>query len=213
MGWLSSLAKIGLIGAAPFTGGATLAAMPATSILDQIGKTASGAASGSQNARLAQDQANARIYDSQVQGALGLGNLDMQRQKFAAALPGMQTANIARASLLQNVGDLSLGGPGRWGVTGGIRPSALGQDAKLAAAIMAQKQMEALQKGPQFEKVQMPTMPQQSKPGLMEKILGGVGMVAGMAAPILGAGAQAGWFGGGSSGAGGGGGSYGGDLY
>jgi hypothetical protein len=204
MGWLSSLAKVGLAAAAPFTGGASLMAMPATSLLDKIGSQAGGAAAGSQAGRLAQDQANARIYDSQVQGALGLGQLDMARQKFAAQLPGMQTANIARASLLQNIGDLSLGGPGNWKVSGGIRPSALGQDAKLAAAIMAQKQMQALQQGPQFEKIQMPTAPQQSKAGWLEKILGGIGTFAPMAGSILG-GLNLGGGGGGTSSGGGGG--------
>jgi len=135
-----------------------------------------------------QDAANARIYDSQVQGALGLGNLDMQRQRFAAELPGRQVGDITKASLLQNVGDVSFGGPGKWGVTGGIRPSAIGGDARQAAQIMAAKQLEALQRGPQFEKIQMPTAPQQSKAGFMEKLLGGIGLGAnlfGSVAPML----------------------------
>jgi hypothetical protein len=67
MGWLSTLAKVGLVGAAPFTGGATLAALPA---VDAIAKGLGGVS-----------QAKANNRGEQFGGQLDLEQLLMARDQ------------------------------------------------------------------------------------------------------------------------------------
>ena len=141
-----------------------------------LGGILGGGAKGSQDARLAQDLANARIYDSAMQGALGQGNLDLNQRKFSLEAGGKRAADVGRASLMQNVGDFSMGGPGNWKATGGIRPSSFGPEAKEAARLLMARQLAGLQGPEQFAAIKYPEVPQASKAGIMEKLMGGLGL-------------------------------------
>jgi hypothetical protein len=59
-----------------------------------------------------------------------------------------------------------------WAPSGGLRPSALGPDAKEAARLMIAQHLEKLQQPEQFAQIKYPETPKLSKPGIMEKILG-----------------------------------------
>lgn len=133
---------------------------------------------GSQDARLQQDAVNANIYRDQVAGQLGLGQLDLAQQQFGLQAPGKRMADVARSGLLQNVGDFSMGGPGSWKATGGLRPSVMqGDPATMEAARLLQAaQLKKLASGEQFKAIEFPEMPQQSKAGWLEKIMGGIGL-------------------------------------
>jgi hypothetical protein len=86
MGWLSSLAKIGLVGAAPFTGGATLAALPAVDAIGNVlGKQQQGQAQGQvSQAQLnqGQDRNAVDLYQAQQNAQNQAANTDLQRQQF-----------------------------------------------------------------------------------------------------------------------------------
>src|SRR6185369_2356311 len=134
MGWLSTLAKVGLVGAAPFTGGASLAAMPATSLLDKIGGGAAAAGtvmggqqSGANNARVAQGQLDLSkdrnaidLYGTQQNAQNQAAQTDLQRQQFT----GQNRSSTAKQAL---IGALLGGGskPGGLGAMLNASPEAI----------------------------------------------------------------------------------------
>lgn len=104
--------------AAPFTGGASLAAIPA--ILGGVGAVASGI-SGGRAAGREQEQRSNTLND---QNALDYARFNLQA-------PGMRAENAARGSLMANVQDVQLSRPrGGPGVQGGTRPSMLTPEAR-----------------------------------------------------------------------------------
>jgi len=150
-----------------------------------LGGILGGASKGSQDARLYEDMANARIYDTAMQGALGRGQLDLAQQKFGLEAPGQRVSAVTRGDLLRNVQDFSMGGPGSgsgaermggWSNAGGLRPSAIGADSKEAARLMIAQHLAKLQQPEQFADIQFPETPQLSKAGWLEKIMGGAGL-------------------------------------
>jgi hypothetical protein len=92
MGWLSSLAKIGGVVAAPFSGGASLALTGLGGALDGIGKAGAvmgGQQGGANNARVAQGQLDLSrdrnaldLYNSQQGAQFSAGQQDLQRKGF-----------------------------------------------------------------------------------------------------------------------------------
>lgn len=150
---------------------------------------ASAAAAGSQDARLKQDQINAQIYNSIVNGELGKGQLDLAQRKFALDAPSTQATQVVRGDLLGNVKDFSMGGPGAgrgsermagWTNTGGIRPSAMTDASRQAANLLVQRGLEGLQNPQQFTPADFGPRPTLSQAGTLEKVLGGVGMFGGL---------------------------------
>ena len=136
MAWWSKLAQIGSIAAAPFTGGTTLALLPAISaaagvagnyadqksaeskqkkILAAAGQTAatmSGAAGASADARLKEDTANAGIYRAIVEAEQGKTAAELAQKKYELEAGGARAGQVARADLMRSAGKVSLGGPG-----------------------------------------------------------------------------------------------------
>lgn len=116
MNW-SLLGKIGAIGAAPFTGGASLSLLPA---IDAIGGIASGAAKGSADQRVAEAPSQIGAYNANLQGQM------------------LQDKRAALASLLGGgLQDVSIGRPQgstipQFSLSGGLRPSAMNQQSLLA---------------------------------------------------------------------------------
>jgi hypothetical protein len=191
MGLLSSLAKIGLGVAAPFTGGASLAAMPATGLLDKIGGAAGAAGtvmggqqSGANNARVAQGQLDLSkdrnaidLYGSQQAAQNQAANTDLQRQSFG-------TANRSATAKQALIGAL---------LGGGSKPGGLGAmlngspDAMAAMKMLGSQGSEAQQTPLSFkggEQIAAPTLTQMPKidigdsgSGKLSKILQIIGAV------------------------------------
>jgi hypothetical protein len=138
------LGKLGAGIAAPFTGGASLALLPA---IDAVGSVLGKQAQGSAQQRTNEAPAQIGAYNA---------NLNAQ---------GMQDRRAALASLLGGgLQDVSISRPEgstipTFGVSGGLRPSAMNQQALLA------------QLSKQIAPLELP------KAGLGEKIMGGAGMV------------------------------------
>jgi hypothetical protein len=144
MGFLSTLGKIGkgALGLVP-GGGAVGTALDA---IGAIGGVASGAAKGSADQRTNEAPAQIGAYNAN----LNAQQLQDRRAAMASLLGGgLQDAQIGRpeGSTIPT-----------FGITGGLRPSAMNQQALLA------------QLGKQVAPLEMP------KAGLGEKILGGVGL-------------------------------------
>src|SRR5262245_36075149 len=117
MGFLGALGKgLGMaagIGGAPFTGGASLAAV-LPSILDVGGSVIGGMAKGSADSRAAENTANTYrdrnlidLYGTQQRAITELAALQekglLDRAKLGIEAPGARTAQLARASLLSNL--------------------------------------------------------------------------------------------------------------
>ena len=102
MSWLSTIGKIAAIGGAPFTGGASLAAIP---MIDKIGKVAgavgdvssvlgkqqSGKAAGQQaqaNAQMEHDRNAIALYQAQQAAQNQAGQQDLDRKKFEQSSRG-----------------------------------------------------------------------------------------------------------------------------
>jgi hypothetical protein len=214
MSWWSNLAKVGLMAAAPFTGGATLAALPfvdpasgvveglvqknkAGKIASAAGQTAAsmaGAAGSSADARLKQDATNAGIYKSIVDAEAARVASEQDQAKFALAAGQERQNQIAKADLMRGASKFSMGGPGSgsgaermggWGGTGGIDPSMFGADSKQAADLLVARNLKALAEGEQFNPMKLPEAPTTSKAGTMENIMGIGGTIGTLAAPWL----------------------------
>lgn len=187
--------------AAPFTGGASLAAAPATGALSKIlgtvgkiapvaGAVAGGLASGAQKGRedentAAQDAALFKLKESgqHEQNLMGREDLALAQKKYSSDQLQKYYALAKNAALTKNMQDVKLTGldPAIPKVTfsGGSRPSALGQEGRDAAALMFDKAMGGMKDGetfntlPALERVQAAEF---KKPGVWENILGATGV-------------------------------------
>lgn len=198
-GFFKGLGKIAMnVVPALFTGGASLPATTALTtggkILNVLGKAApiaQGIAGGMQKGRegentAAEDAASFKLRESgqHEQGLMGRADLDLKQR--ALKQDHLERAyDLARKSALaKNLKDVTVGGVPR-GVnkvtfSGGMRPSAFGQEGMDAANEMHQQAMRALVSGEQFNA--LPALEriapaEYKKPGFIENLAGGVGMV------------------------------------
>ena len=187
MGWGSILGAIGKVGAtvaAPFTGGLSTLAIPA---IDAIGQVTSGAAKGSANQRLQENQGLLGQQSLALQGARDQFSGGMQGAQFQQSEQDRQRKAAMLMALLQGTKDQSItpGNPliaNRMPqVSGGARPSNLTGHADML--------MQLLGAGPiQAPTYQTPPQFKLDKAGLGENILGGVGLgssILGALGPLL----------------------------
>lgn len=191
MGLLSALGKIGglvgAVGAAPFTGGLSLASIPA--IAGAVGSVAGMAAGGKSDQRMqegalaAQGNRNAvDLYGTQQNAELQRGQLDLQRKQFEDQARGLRGRQSTIADLLGSLQDINISVPGiqTASVTGGLRPSALGPGAREALAGLHQSALTKLLAGDTFsggEMVAPPVMAGMPKAGGLEKTLDMLGLL------------------------------------
>lgn len=175
----------------------------AGSILGKIGEAKANGRVQQANANLNQDEIRRRANADQQQaliaqaqlaerGALDRAQLDLQRRAYADQAPGARARQAVVGNLLANMRDASFSRPagaeGR-GLTGGLRPSALGPGGRAAGEELARQAMMRLMKGDSFDPVpatQMNILPQitptpQPKAGFMDKLLGVAGVAGGLA--------------------------------
>ena len=156
MSFWSTLGKIGSVAAAPFTGGASLSALP---VIDALGNVLGGAAKGSADQRMAEVPGMVNTYNANLNGQQFNANEQdrgFKRQMLASLLGGVQDASISRpeGSTIPN-----------FQVSGGLRPSAISGKDSLIASLGAPT-------------MSAPSPLEMPKAGLGEKIMGGIGLGA-----------------------------------
>lgn len=170
MGLLSTIAKLGAIGAAPFTGGASLAALP---IIQGIGGALGAGGAAAKGGRLADADLQARMDALNNRTQLDAANHNLTTG--AARLGQVQRADVA-----SNMHDAAPTGDPRIDKFGGggLRPSAFGPDSMTAANEQKRQALSALMSGSD----QMhPAVSKIPEAGFMEKLGGVGGLVGGIA--------------------------------
>ncbi len=140
------------------------------------GREAGRAQEGVQN----QQQMSAlRDYENAVAQR---GALDLEQRKFATDQQTTSFRNALKSALTLNMKDASFDRPSdvpSMSLKGGLRPSALGGDARAAAEMLNARALVSLMDGEQF--ADLPPIekyaPTFSKPGMLDTILGVAGTV------------------------------------
>jgi hypothetical protein len=190
MSFLSGLLKVGGAIAAPFTGGASLGLSALGGIGDIAGKAAGGAASGREREAqllMQQDQLRNSQFGTQQGAEMQAGNLDLNRKNFEEGARGGRAKQALLASLLGGgFQPTSIDVPGikKSTMTGGLAESLKSPGAQQAMQeLMRQALAAQMQQGsPQGEQftggamLKPPTLNAMPKAGMLEKILGGVGV-------------------------------------
>lgn len=208
MSLLGTLGKVlsiaGPIAAAPFTGGGSLLGLmgagagtaaaigggigAAGSMLGNVGSVASGAAKGSADQRLREQQGLLGQQSLALQGARDQFGTGMDAAKFQQSEQDRQRKAAILAALLNGTQDQQItpGNPNIASrmptVTGGARPSNLTNNKDLLLSLLSAPAVQA----PSYQAPPTFALPQA---GAGEKILGGVGLgtsLLGAIGPLLG---------------------------
>ena len=172
MSFLSVLGKIGAGIAAPFTGGLSALAIPA---IDAIGAATSGAAKGSADQRLRENQGQLSQQQLALLGSRDQFLGDQQSAQFQQSEQDRQRKAAMLSALLKGTQDQTItpGNPAIAArmpqVQGGMRPSNLTGNADILMQLLGQAPIQA----PQY---QAPPPFKLDEAGLAEKIFGGVGL-------------------------------------
>lgn len=140
MGFWSVLGKIGAGVAAPFTGGASLAAIPVINALEDSGQTANAIEQGRTQGRLAQNQVNSGYDQNRLRAAQLLNDAILAQNNFALSAPGKELGNSVQGDIAANVQPVSINGPvvhthGQIPqITGGLSPSLLSSNTRQLGA-------------------------------------------------------------------------------
>lgn len=161
MGFWSTLGTIGSIAAAPFTGGTSLAWLPAAlGAAGQVGNVLGKASGGKQDANQAQAVNDATLnnqrlnsYNTQQNAQMNQGQLDLQRKQFDENSEAARLKRALVGSLLGNMQDFNISMPGipQAQVSGGLKPSSLGQGGRDAAAEMVARALSQVRSGNQYQ--------------------------------------------------------------
>jgi hypothetical protein len=196
MSILSTLAKIGGVVAAPFSGGASLALTGMGTLGDILSKGAQGAASGRQQEALFQMQQDAlrnQQYTTAQNAQTQAAQTDLARKGFTETARSSRAKQALVGDLLQNLQDVNINVPGiqTAQISGGLRPSAMGADSKASLAEMVRQAILAQQTPDQFQGGQIlaqpgvTALPQASGWEKLAGVLGTAGSLAGGLGSIL----------------------------
>lgn len=193
MGFWSTLGSIGALAAAPFTGGATAALLPAIgagagAIGDAIANH--GDAAGDVGTVLGKDAAGAaqgRLQQGQIQNQYDRNALDFYNSGLKA--PSTAASQAVRGALLQHLQDASINGLPSYihvpQISGGLRPSALGtQGSQVGRALFGQ----AMGNLGNMKPLQQPTQTALPTPSAWDRIAstgGRVGSLLGALGPLF----------------------------
>lgn len=210
MGWLSALGKIAQIGsavAAPFTGGASLAATGALGALGKVGKIASAAGAvgdvlGKQQAGAAkgavdtagvtqaQDRNAISLYDAQQNAQNHAADTDIERKKLTTS---DRSANFKQALIAELLGHGG-GGISMAGIpqaSGGLSELLKGDGAQAAlssfggAARTAQDTPLAFTGGEMVKAPSLTALPEQSGTSKFADTIARIAQLGGAAAPFI----------------------------
>ncbi len=123
---------------------------------------------------------------------LGQANTDLDRRKFAITAPSVRANQSVRGSILQNAQPVSLSGlPDRVAsrvptISGGLTPAMFNADTRALGGEMTRKALIDQLAGDNFDPMEKtdfksgilpaPQLEEYQKAGLLEKILGGIGL-------------------------------------
>lgn len=198
MGFWSGLGTIAGLGLAPFTGGASLALGPALGgigdalsggqqALTNVGQVAGNDAAAAASGRAQQGQ----IQQGQDRNAIGLYDAKLKAAQQALNQNSQLAGQTARGDLLSNVQDVNISGLPSGvhmaNMTGGLRPSVLGPNARQAGSTLSRNALLQLMAGP----TNLPTapsltpLPDASAYDSLTKNLGRAGSYAGALSPLF----------------------------
>lgn len=192
--WSKLLTVAAPIAAAPFTGGTSLAAMglggaAKAALPGIIGAVGSGLAGGAQKGREAANaqaanaanfaqQENLNKFNAGMQGA----NLDLQQRAFGQQSQSDAYKKALAGALAMNLKDVNIDMPSRipkFTISGGLRPSAIGEEGRAAGTELNKQAMLKLMNGEKFNALptyQGTAAPTYKKPGLFENLAGVAGL-------------------------------------
>lgn len=158
---------VGLGGA----GGAGAAPSFLKSIGD-VGSVLSGAAKGAGEGRFQEAQATNQFNNNQI----GAANANLNQQKFLSTVPSTYASQAARGDAQANVQDVSFSGLPSYihvpTVSGGLRPSVLGPNARAAGQMLSQQALQHLQNPQPYQPVQLTPPPNASGAATAAGLLG-----------------------------------------
>lgn len=146
----------------------------------------SQARAGAANAQQTQNQLAISQNNSQNNVLLQMAQMELLRKQMEEANRMGRAQQVARGDAMANVQDVQIGRPSHitnFDVSGGMRPSALGPNARMAGRELSNQALAALLEGDSFMPINPrgpvdldANMPQEST---FDKIMGGVGAVGG----------------------------------
>jgi hypothetical protein len=172
-------------------------------IASAIGSLFGGGAKASGEARerqaalqLGQDRARTDQYGIGQQAQMALANTDLARKSFEEDSRGNRAKQALLGALLGNLQDVNISTPGikQTTITGGLRPSALGEGGRAAGNLLNQQALMKMLQGDTFQGgqiLQAPGVQATPKAGGFEKFAGTLGSIGsivggiGAAAPQL----------------------------
>lgn len=193
---LGTAAGVGGAAGAGAAGAGSSGLMKALQTAGKLGSLATGASQGLQagryadaNQNLERDRLAGSIYNTQQNAQFNKAQQELQQRQFSLNAPANRAKQTALGDLLANVQDVNITPPSgiRMGnITGGLRPSALGPNARQAGGDLSRQALMALldQRDQKFDPIQMIAPPQitpGTQPGKAENLLGILGTVGGLA--------------------------------
>lgn len=146
-----------------------------------IGDALTGASAGMAGQRQDNNQMAALYYNALTNGARDQYNADARNYEYQRDAPDIRSRQAARGDMLANVQDVHIGRPSgstipTFNYTGGLRPSALGPNARQAGSEMSRQALLKLMEGEQLPQYQAPKAPTLDTGGFLENFLGGAGL-------------------------------------
>lgn len=152
-----------------------------------LGGAAKGAADGREkqaDLQSRQDQIKTAQYGIGQNAQFDLAQTDLARKNFEENSRGGRAKQALLGALLSNLQDVNISVPGiqTAQISGGLRPSALGEGGRAAGALLNQQALMKMLQGDQFQGgniLQAPGVQVIPKPSTWEKIAGIGGLIGG----------------------------------
>ena len=143
----------GLTGGGTATGGILGAISKYAPLAQNLSSVLGGAAKSSADTAAAKSVFDMNNYNSQQNAQMNQGQLDLQRKQFDESSESSRMRRALVGALLGNMQDVNVTVPGikNATITGGMRPSALGQNGKDLAALMVKLASEKAQAGNAYQ--------------------------------------------------------------
>lgn len=178
----------GLLGLVPGGGTINKVLDLASSAAPVLGGMASGRAAGKQaenQEAQTQDQLRQRMWEAQTQNILQRSRLMQDQATMQRDSPTIRAQQAARGDMQANIQDVNIPGNERLKVqhfSGGMRPSAMGSNARAAGAGLSSIALQNMGKD-SFEVPNLPAPPDLTalqKSGFLDKLLSGASGAAGL---------------------------------
>lgn len=187
------------LGTAAAAGGGGLGLSGILGAAGKIGGVLSNA-SGSQAAsrqndalfNLQRDRATADVYNTAQRSIFDKANTELQQKQFALQAPVTRARQTSLGDLLANIQDVNIQAPAGINVpqiTGGLRPSALGPNARAAGGELSRQALMALMNGSDTPTTKLdlltpPTIREMPQAGGAERVTGQLGTILGLAGTL-----------------------------